>query len=85
MFPHAVDTFDKMPYPAASKAKICGEKLGASLQHSPRQAHVSFRVELRQWLESHHNQDRDRDDFRAWRAWNATLFDAGYAAPAWPG
>jgi predicted TIM-barrel fold metal-dependent hydrolase len=25
MYPHAVETFDKMPYPDASKVKICGE------------------------------------------------------------
>ena len=44
---------------------------------------TDFRAELRGWLESHHEKV-DRDDIAGWRAWNATLFDAGYAAPAWP-
>ena len=52
-----------------------------------------YRAELRSWLEANLTDevrglvrgDRDSDAaFVAHRAWNATLFDAGYAAPAWP-
>jgi alkylation response protein AidB-like acyl-CoA dehydrogenase len=55
------------------------------------------RKEVRAWLEEHFTPDvRDRvtvhgqDDearnqaFEALRAWNATLFDGGWAAPSWP-
>lgn len=43
----------------------------------------SFRDELRAWLAA---QDIPSGDapFATLRAWNAVLFDAGYAAPAWP-
>lgn len=42
-----------------------------------------FRTELRAWLgtQAFPPTDAPLDDRRAW---NATLFDAGYAAPAWP-
>jgi len=51
-----------------------------------------FRAELREWLEANLTDetraaawDRDDDDaFAVRRKWNATLYDAGYAAPAWP-
>src|SRR4051794_21983382 len=53
-----------------------------------------FRAELRAWLDQHWTGDHHRllgdslgeDDvaFAAHRQWNAELFDAGWAAPAWP-
>jgi alkylation response protein AidB-like acyl-CoA dehydrogenase len=43
----------------------------------------AFRRELRSWLETHAVGDV-RDSFEAHRSWNATLFDAGYAAVSWP-
>jgi alkylation response protein AidB-like acyl-CoA dehydrogenase len=51
-----------------------------------------FRRDLRAWLDAHFTPDvaagvRDRfapGAFDAHRAWNATLFDGGYAAVAWP-
>lgn len=53
-----------------------------------------FRSELRAWLQAHFTPEIARalragtesvdDAFDAHRAWNATLFDAGYAAIAWP-
>ena len=52
-----------------------------------------YRSELRAWLDAHLTadlkdlvrHDRDSDEaFAAHRAWNAVLFDAGYAAIAWP-
>jgi alkylation response protein AidB-like acyl-CoA dehydrogenase len=53
---------------------------------------AAFRRELRAWLEAHFTAEiadavRDRfadGAFDAQRAWNATLFDAGYAAVSWP-
>ncbi len=54
------------------------------------------RKELRTWLDEHftpevraavahrHDGQARRDPFEAQRAWNATLFDAGWAAPSWP-
>ncbi len=54
------------------------------------------RKELRAWLEEHftpevreavaHRYEGDAhiDPFEAQRAWNATLFDGGWAAPSWP-
>jgi alkylation response protein AidB-like acyl-CoA dehydrogenase len=53
---------------------------------------AAFRSELRAWLEAHFTvqiaasvQDRFAPGaFEAHRAWNATLFDAGYAAVSWP-
>jgi alkylation response protein AidB-like acyl-CoA dehydrogenase len=53
----------------------------------------SFRAELRAWLASHLTDEvrahargaADSDEaFEALRAWNAVLFEAGYAAVAWP-
>jgi alkylation response protein AidB-like acyl-CoA dehydrogenase len=53
-----------------------------------------FRLELRSWLVDHLTPEikdavrpgaRDGDDaFGVHRAWNAVLFDAGYAAVSWP-
>ncbi len=42
-----------------------------------------FRAELRGWLESQTIPSHN-DSFESRREWNAALFDAGYAAPAWP-
>ncbi len=42
-----------------------------------------FRAELRAWLEANFTPV-DYESFEAARAWNATLYDGGYAAPAWP-
>ena len=52
----------------------------------------ALRSELRAWLEAHFTPevaaairvDDAEEAFAAHRAWNATLFDAGYAAIAWP-
>jgi hypothetical protein len=44
---------------------------------------TDFRATLRGWLASQDIPSHG-DSFDARRAWNATLFDAGYAAPAWP-
>src|SRR3954453_17910541 len=52
----------------------------------------AFRAELREWLDANLTHEiraasweRDDDEaFRLRRAWNTTLFEAGYAAPAWP-
>jgi len=52
----------------------------------------AVRLELRTWLSEHLDDDvrasmRHRGDdvaFERWRAWNAQLFDAGWAAPSWP-
>ncbi len=52
----------------------------------------AFRSELRDWLAAHFTAEvaaalraDDVDEaFAAHRAWNATLFDAGYAAIGWP-
>ena len=52
----------------------------------------AYRAELRAWLEAHFTPEvaaavrdhRDPSTFEARRAWNAALFDAGYAAIAWP-
>jgi alkylation response protein AidB-like acyl-CoA dehydrogenase len=54
----------------------------------------AFRTELRAWLAAHFTPDiasavragsESADEaMEAHRAWNATLFDAGYAAVAWP-
>jgi alkylation response protein AidB-like acyl-CoA dehydrogenase len=52
----------------------------------------AVRAELRAWLDAHLTDDvrgalahRGGDDsFATLRKWNATLFDAGWAAPAWP-
>ncbi|HEX5366036.1 MAG TPA: acyl-CoA dehydrogenase family protein [Acidimicrobiales bacterium] len=52
----------------------------------------AFRRELRSWLGAHLTDDvraalaREGSDeaFEAHRAWNAVLFDAGYAAIGWP-
>ena len=44
---------------------------------------MSFRAELRRWLESAPIPTSGAP-FEELRAWNATLFDAGYAAPSWP-
>jgi alkylation response protein AidB-like acyl-CoA dehydrogenase len=51
-----------------------------------------LRRDLRAWLVAHWTEERraavGADDpdaaFAAHRAWNAALFDAGWAAPAWP-
>jgi alkylation response protein AidB-like acyl-CoA dehydrogenase len=43
----------------------------------------AFRAELREWLAAQAPPAHDAS-FDALRAWNAVLFDAGYAAPAWP-
>jgi alkylation response protein AidB-like acyl-CoA dehydrogenase len=53
------------------------------------------RAELRSWLGTHWTEEHRRaldaaglgegdTSFEAHRAWNAELFDAGWAAPAWP-
>ncbi|HVV38239.1 MAG TPA: acyl-CoA dehydrogenase family protein [Acidimicrobiales bacterium] len=39
--------------------------------------------DLRAWLDAQHIPSPDAP-FAELRAWNATLFDAGWAAPAWP-
>jgi alkylation response protein AidB-like acyl-CoA dehydrogenase len=52
-----------------------------------------LRLELRAWLADHVTAEVRQaathrggdEDFAVWRAWNATLFDAGWAAPSWPG
>lgn len=51
-----------------------------------------LRLELRAWLSDHVTAEVRQaathrggdEDFAVWRAWNATLFDAGWAAPSWP-
>jgi alkylation response protein AidB-like acyl-CoA dehydrogenase len=56
------------------------------------EASEAFRLELRAWLEENLTAevraaawDRDSDEsFAVARAWNAVLFDAGYAAVGWP-
>lgn len=55
------------------------------------------RKEVRAWLEEHftpdvrarvalhgHDDEARNQAFEALRAWNATLFDGGWAAPSWP-
>ncbi len=44
---------------------------------------MSFRDELRAWLDAQTVPSHEAP-FEELRAWNAVLFDAGYAAPAWP-
>ncbi len=49
----------------------------------------AYRRELRAWLEARFTPEVAEavgapDGFDAHRAWNATLVDAGYGAPAWP-
>lgn len=52
----------------------------------------AFRAELRAWLASHLTPDvaaagehgMEGDDLELLRAWNRTLADGGWAAPAWP-
>ncbi|MEY2397104.1 MAG: hypothetical protein QOJ00_278 [Actinomycetota bacterium] len=44
---------------------------------------ADFRNELRAWLAAQQIPSHD-DSLDELRAWNATLFDARYAAPAWP-
>jgi alkylation response protein AidB-like acyl-CoA dehydrogenase len=56
------------------------------------EAAEAFRLELRAWLEENLTPevraaawDRDGDEsFAVARAWNALLYDAGYAAIGWP-
>ena len=52
----------------------------------------TFRAELRAWLAEHltaevaegGERSMERDDLELLRAWNRTLADGGWAAPAWP-
>jgi alkylation response protein AidB-like acyl-CoA dehydrogenase len=44
---------------------------------------MTFREDLRSWLQTKTIPPHDAP-FDELRAWNATLFDAGWAAPAWP-
>lgn len=46
-----------------------------------------FRKRLREFFQTHHpgKAPKDPDGRFAWqKAWNATLFDAGFAGPSWP-
>lgn len=46
-----------------------------------------FRARLREFLVANHpgKRPKDRDERLKWqKAWNATLFDAGFAGPSWP-
>src|SRR5438309_4035111 len=49
---------------------------------------IAFRDELRSWLAENRPEERpggDEDAEYAWRrAWQRRLYDAGWAAPAWP-
>ena len=53
---------------------------------------AAFRAELREWLDANLTDEiraaawsfDDEDAFTLRRQWNATLYDAGYAAPSWP-
>jgi len=66
---------------------------GTATDPSPVADPDAFREELRTWLADEFSDDlRSRiarrgteDGIAAHRAWNATLFDAGWAAPSWPG
>lgn len=62
------------------------------MEDSTSQAVAEFREELALWLKEAFVSDiaealsrgDARTRFSAHREWNATLFDAGYAAPRWP-
>ncbi len=63
------------------------------MEHSQRRADVdAFRAELRAWLAEHLAPDvatagernLEGDSLDLLRAWNRTLADGGWAAPAWP-
>ncbi|HUG83249.1 MAG TPA: acyl-CoA dehydrogenase family protein [Euzebya sp.] len=55
---------------------------------NPTAEQQAFRAEVREWLEANVPTDlpplRSREELPQYKAWERTLFDAGYAAISWP-